>query len=74
MGHGGDKYVWTVRDGATSEDEHPFEDEMQSGDPVTWTENNTFAFGSGVRQATTDNYDGEVRVQTPREAACSGSA
>lgn len=74
MGDSGDEYVWNVRDGATAEDEHPFEDDMQSGDPVTWTDNASFTFGSGVRQATTKSDDGEVRVQTPGEVVCSGSA
>lgn len=73
MGQGGDKYEWTVRDGATTEDEHPFEDEMQSGEPVTWTAAGMLSFGSGVRQATTDNEDGEVRVQTPGEVDCAGN-
>src|SRR5699024_4137223 len=67
MGEGGQKYEWIVRDGATTEDEHPFENDLQSGDPVMWTENGTFSFGSGVRQATTDNDDGQVQVQTPGE-------
>lgn len=74
MGDSGDEYVWKVRDGATAEDEHPFEDEMQSGDPVTWTDNDSFTFGSGVRQATTKSDDGEVRVRTPGEVVCSGNA
>ena len=73
MGDGGKEYEWTVRNGAAEGDDHPFENEMQSGEPVSWTDTGMFSFGSGVRQATTDNDDGEVRVQTPGEVDCSGA-
>lgn len=72
LGESGDEFTWKVRDGATAEDEAPFEDEMQSGEPAAWAENGMIDFGSGLRQATTKSDEGEVRVQIPGQVDCSG--
>lgn len=74
LGESGEEFTWTVRDGATTNDENPFEDEMQSGDPVSWTDTGILVFGSGLRQATTKSDEGEVRVQFPGQVDCSGGA
>lgn len=74
LGESGEEFAWTVRDGATTDDENPFEDEMQSGDPVIWTDMGILEFGSGLRQATTKSSEGEVRVQIPGQVDCSGGS
>lgn len=74
LGESGDEFTWKVRDGATAEDEAPFEDEMQSGEPAAWAENGMIDFGSGLRQATTKSDEGEVRVQIPGQVDCSGDS
>ena len=74
MGDSGEEFTWTVRDGATEGDENPFEDDMQSGEPVSWTDTGVMEFGSGLRQATTKSDEGEVRVQFPGQVDCSGGS
>lgn len=74
----GTEYTWVPLDGVTDEmyrnGEQIFEDENQSGQPVTWNADGTLAFGSGLRQATTESDEGEVRVQVPGQVDCSGGA
>ncbi|MGP5484675.1 hypothetical protein ACTXMZ_17015 [Brachybacterium alimentarium] len=74
LGEGGEEFTWAVRDGATAEEENPFEGEMQSGEPVAWTDTGMLEFGSGLRQATTNGDEGEVRVQIPGQVDCSGGS
>lgn len=70
----GEEFTWEVHDGATADDEKPFVDEMQTGEPVTWTDTGILEFGSGLRQATTKSDEGEVRVQIPGQVDCSGGS
>lgn len=74
----GTEYTWTPKADITEEDIHDlskdaqiFEDPNQDGAPVTWTDNDTFSFGFGLRQATTDNENGRVQVKVPGEVDCS---
>ncbi|WP_240372159.1 hypothetical protein [Brevibacterium zhoupengii] len=64
-------YTWEVSDRATTDDENPFTGDMQSGEPVSWTDTGVLSFGSGLRQATTNSDEGEVRVQIPGQVDCS---
>ncbi|WP_137770446.1 hypothetical protein [Brachybacterium sp. SGAir0954] len=70
----GEEFTWEVRDGATADDEKPFVDEMQTGEPVSWSDTGILEFGSGLRQATTKSDEGEVRVQIPGQVDCSGGS
>lgn len=78
MGDGGEEFTWVPREGITEGDVQGdgqvFEDEMQDGAPVLWTDNGTFTFGYGLRQHTTRVDDGQVKVQTPGEVMCSGDS
>lgn len=74
LGESGEEFTWTVRDGAPADDEKPFEDEMQTGEPVAWTETGTLEFGSGLHQSTTKSDEGEVVVQIPGQVDCSGGS
>lgn len=74
LGESGEEFTWEVRDGATADDDNPFEDEMQSGEPVSWTDTGILEFGSGLRQATTKSDAGEVRVQIPGQVDCSSGS
>lgn len=67
----GEKFTWELRDGATADDEKPFNHDTQTGEPVSWTGAGILEFGSGMRQATTH---GEMRVQIPGNVDCSGPA
>lgn len=68
----GEEYTWELS--ASGDEEHPFADEMQSGEPVFWTDTGILEFGSGLRQATTASDEGEVRVQIPGQVDCSGGS
>lgn len=74
LGESGDEFTWEVRDGATADpnDENPFKNDQQSGVPIVWTSTGVLDFGSGLRQATTNSDEGEVRVQVPGQVDCSG--
>lgn len=71
----GEEYTWTPLDGITDEDIRSdaqiFEDEMQGGSPAIWSEDGSVDLGVGLRQETTDNENGEVRVQAAGNVVCS---
>lgn len=72
LGETGEEFTWEVSDSGS--EENPFSNDMQSGQPDSWTDTGIMEFGTGLRQATTENDDGEVRVQIPGQADCpSGS-
>ena len=70
MGDSNEEFTWELS--ASGDEENPFADEMQSGEPVSWTDTGILEFGTGLRQATTGSDDGEVRVQIPGQVDCSG--
>lgn len=74
----GTEFEWKPLDGITDEDirgnDPVFEDDMQDGSPVTWTDNDTMVFNSGLRQKTTKTDDGQVQVRIPGEVDCAEGA
>lgn len=72
LGETGEEITWEVSDSGS--EENPFSNDMQSGQPVSWTDTGILEFGTGLRQATTSSDDGEVRVQIPGQVDCSGDS
>ncbi|SMX85155.1 hypothetical protein BSP109_02016 [Brevibacterium sp. Mu109] len=68
----GEEFTWEVSDSGNAE--HPFENDEQTGSPVTWTDTGVVEFGSGLRQATTKSDEGEVRVQIPGQVDCASGS
>ena len=67
---GEEEFTWEMGDGG--DEEHPFKNAQQTGEPVNWTDTGVLNFGPGMAQATTKSEEGEVRVQIPGQVDCSG--
>lgn len=69
LGESGEKFVWEVED--PNDEEHPFKNDQQRGQPVIWSDTGVMSFGKGLGQKTTKSEDGVVIVQFPGQVDCS---
>lgn len=73
----GEEYTWVPLDGITDEDirgdAQIFENEAQSGSPAIWSEDGSVDIEVGLRQSTTNNEDGSVRVDAQGRIVCDGA-
>lgn len=70
----GHEYTFTPLDGITEDDirgdAQVFENKEQDGSPVIWSEDGSVNIESSMIQETTDNEQGEVRIQSAGEILC----
>lgn len=72
LGESGEEFTWEVSD--SGDEENPFENVQQSGQPVIWSDTGIMDFGKGLRQATTKSNEGSVCVQFPGQVDCSSGS
>ena len=69
LGESVDEFTWEINDSGDG-----FSNDMQSGEPVMWSDTGVLDFGSGMRQDTTRSEEGSVRVQIPGQVDCSSGS
>ena len=72
----GKEYTFTPLEGITEEDVRGdaqiFENKEQDGTPPLWSEDGSVSIAAPMYQMTTDNEQGEVRVQSAGKILCQG--